>query len=64
MITIKRKLIDGRIISYTGREGEVMRPGGWQDEEGKEVPIGSICRPFDDMQWQHAYNDKGERITL
>lgn len=64
MITLERKLVDGRIISYMGQRGEPIRLDGWHDEEGNVVPLGSACQPFDDLVWAHAYNDKGERIPF
>ena len=64
MITIKRKLIDGRIISYTGERGEMMKLDGWHDEKGNVVPVGSLCRLFDDGTYEHVYDEKGERIPF
>ncbi len=64
MITLKRKLADGRIISYTGERGELMRLDGWHDEKGNEVPYGTWCRPFTDGAMVHVYNSEGKRIWL
>lgn len=58
----KRKLSDGRVISYQGYRGEMIRQDGWHDENGNVVPLGSACIPFEDGLWVHVYEDDGTRI--
>lgn len=57
-------MVDGRVVSYTGERGELMRRDGWHDENGNVVPPFFACQPFEDDWWVHTYNDKGERIPF
>lgn len=59
---VKRKLVDGRVITYQGRLGEIMRSDGWHDENGNVIPFGSLCMPFEDGLWKHFYTDDGKQI--
>ncbi|WP_251548312.1 hypothetical protein [Limosilactobacillus caecicola] len=59
---IKRKLADGRVITYQGRRGELMRRDGWHDENVNNITYGERCMPFEDGAWVHAYNDDGKRV--
>lgn len=63
---VKRKLADGRVITWHGKFGEPIGKHPWRDEQGNIVEaqaFGEPCVPFENGLLMLVYDDDGKRIN-